>query len=691
MQSVTRVDYDQIAVLTLNNPPVNSFSLAVRQALWQQLAAIEVDENIHGVIITGAGEVFSAGADIKEFETRQAEIEPNLRTLISRLEQYPKYTAVAVNGLCMGGGFELSLGCHLRVMHVDAPLALPEVKLGLLPGAGGTQRLPRLIGLEAALNFMVSGQTIKAKRFENTPLVQVLTSEPPVPATVAAIHAARRLAPKPSPLTPKPVRHPAVEGFLQFAKNSVKAIAPQYPAPIKIIEALGYSATLPLNAGLLKEAELFESLMLSRESKALRHVFFAERLSNKISDIPESISPRAIHKVGVVGAGLMGSGIAISLLQANYAVTLIEQSDATLQKGVNTITQFAMERIAKGKLSESAASAMQANLTASTDWQALADMDLVIEAVFEDFIVKQEVFKRLDGILKPGAILASNTSTLDINRLAKATKRPSDVLGLHFFSPAQVMKLLEVVRADDTAPEVLASAMALAKRLKKIAVVARVCDGFIGNRMMMPYIKMAEQIIEEGATPTQVDQALEKFGMVMGPMRVSDLAGNDIGYAIRQRLRQANPALKATFSDELVKAKRLGQKTGLGWYRYEPNLRKPTPDPDVLAMLTQYRQDHGITPRSFTDEEIVTRCIYALINEGARLQGEGIAQRASDIDLVYIYGYGFPPFRGGPMHYANSLGLLSVVTTLQQLSVEVDPLYTPAPLLVQALSQAKAL
>jgi 3-hydroxyacyl-CoA dehydrogenase len=690
MSGISRQDIDHIAVLTLNNPPVNSFSLPLRQQLWQQLLSIEADANIHAVILTGSGEVFSAGADIKEFASRQAEIEPNLRSIITRLEQFPKWVAVAINGLCMGGGLELSLGAHIRVAHPEAPLALPEVKLGLLPGAGGTQRLPRYIGIEAALNFMLSGQTLKAKQFANTPLLQAVSTD--VMATTQALLAqALQASPTPQPLNPKPVRHESLEAFLQFARNSVKAVAPQYPAPLKIIEATKAAATLPLPAGLQVEAQLFEALMLSNESKALQHVFLAERAAGKVADLPAQTQPRALHSVGVIGGGTMGSGIAICLLMADIPVVLIDQTAEALQKGVSTITHYLSERVKKGKLSESKAQALQHKLTASVDWQALKDVDLVIEAVFEDFKIKQQVFIQLDKLLKPGAILASNTSTLDINRLAQITQRPNDVVGLHFFSPAPVMKLIEVIRGDKTAPEVLATAMQLAKQLKKIAVVARVCDGFIGNRMMMPYIRMAEKIIEEGATPSQVDAALEKFGMVMGPMRVADLAGNDIGYAIRQRLRQANPALTTTFSDALVEAGRLGQKTGMGWYRYEPKQRKPLADPRVLDMLSQFRQQRGIVARSFTDEEIVTRCINALINEGARLLGEGIAARASDIDLVYIYGYGFPPFKGGPMYHANSIGMVTLISQLKQLAQSVDPLYTPAPSLVTAFQQATAL
>jgi 3-hydroxyacyl-CoA dehydrogenase len=457
------------------------------------------------------------------------------------------------------------------------------------------------------------------------------------------------------------------------------------------VEAVKASAQLPLSEGLQLEAQLFESLMLSEESKSLRHVFFSERLSHKLPDLDDHIKPRAIHIVGIVGAGTMGSGIAISVLQAGLKVILVDQSQESLQKGGQSIERIIQDRIAKGKLTPAQAAALQSQLTLTDDWEALKTADLVIEAVFEEFKVKQAVFEKLDRLLKPNALLASNTSTLDINRLAQLTKRPDAVLGLHFFSPAHVMKLLEVVRGASTSKEALATAIQFAKTLKKIPVVAGVCDGFIGNRMLMPYIRMAESMVEQGASPLQVDNALEKFGMVMGPFRVSDLAGLDIGYAIRKRMRQANPSLPLSFSDRLVEAGRLGQKNLMGWYRYEGAKRKHTTDPIVQSMLERFRQDHSLGVKTFTDAEIVERCIYALINEGARCLGEGIALRASDIDLVYIYGYGFPPFRGGPMHYASRVGLQSIIHTLKTLSQQVDPFYSPAPALVEAYQSQQSL
>jgi len=682
MNTLSRQDHERIAVITFTHPPVNSFSLPLRQQLWQTLNDIESDPEIIGVILTGQN-LFSAGADIKEFADLSAQREPNLRSLITRLNHYPKWTCVALTGLCMGGAFEMALGAHLRVAHGDTKIALPEVKLGLLPGAGGTQRLPRLIGLEAALNFMIQGTTFKARDFAQSPLFDAVDDDPVAKAR-ALIKAQTQ---PPQPMAEAAVRHPHVDAFLKFAENSVKAIAPHYPAPLKIIECLKRSTQVPLREGLQHEALLFEQLLFSPESRALRHVFFAERDAGKLAADPTP--PPPIDSVGIVGAGTMGSGIAIAMLQARLPVVLVDQSEAALARGQQAIERWIQDQVAKQKFSEAAGQQIRGLLTLSTDWTQLSDVDCAIEAVFEDLAVKQSVFEKLDQILKPSAILASNTSTLDINVLAAHTARADRVLGLHFFSPANVMKLLEIVRGDQTAVPVLKAALALAKRIHKIAVIARVCDGFIGNRMVLPYIRMAEQLVEEGATPAEVDRALEQFGMVMGPFKVSDLAGLDIGYAIRQRLRQAHPTLPRAFADQLVESGRLGQKTAKGWYRYEQ--RKPVVDAEVLAQLHQWRVDRGITAKTFRADEIVARCVYALINEGGRLLGEGIAERASDIDLVYIYGYGFPPFRGGPMYYAQSLGAVEVVGTLTQLAKHVDPLYRPAPVWQNQLTHPQPL
>jgi len=683
MNLLTRTDQDHVAILTLHHPPINSFSLPLRQALWQALQQIEQDPTIKGVVLTGQ-DLFSAGADIKEFSNLKAEIEPNLRTLIHRINHYPKWVAVAISGLCMGGAFELALGAHLRVAHEACKIALPEVKLGLLPGAGGTQRLPRLIGLEAALNFMIQGATFKAREWQA--LFDALVEDDGVAKAVELIRA--QSAP-PVALSPKPVRHPQAEAFLKFAENSVKSVAPRYPAPLKIIECLKIATTTALADGLAKEAVLFEQLMLSPESRALRHLFFAERAAGKVANDSPTLTAPHIDSVGIVGAGTMGSGIAIALLQAAIPVVLVDQTDDALARGRSAIERWLSDQLRKHKFTEARAQQVRGLLTLSTDWNALQQVDLAIEAVFEDLAIKQSVFEKLDAILKPSALLASNTSTLDINALAAKTRRPQQVLGLHFFSPAHVMKLLEVVKTNDTAPEVLKAALALAKRIHKIAVIAGVCDGFIGNRMVIPYLRMAEQLVEEGATPAQVDSALEAFGMVMGPFKVADLAGLDIGYAIRRRLRHAHPQLPKSFSEALVESKRLGQKVGLGWYRYDGAKRKPLVDEAVLTQLATWRQQRRITPRTFTAAEIVERCIFALINEGAKLLGDGIAERASDIDLVYIYGYGFPPFRGGPLYYAQSLGSIEVLSTLTRLAHTVDPLYTPAPLWQQwSITQA---
>jgi 3-hydroxyacyl-CoA dehydrogenase len=680
-----------VAVIKLSNPPVNGLSHALRSHIVSAIDAANADPKIKAVVLVGSEQAFSGGADIREFNTPKAFAEPNLHTTLAAVESSDKPVLAAISGACMGGGLELALACHYRIATPDAQIALPEVKLGILPGAGGTQRLPRVVGVETALNMIVSGEPVPAKKFEGSALLdQIVQGD----LLEAALELAGRSADK-RPL--KKVRdikidYPNAEGFFQFARNTVGAMAKNYPAPKKCIDAVAAAVSKPFEEGLALEAQLFQELVQSPESKALRHAFFGERAASKIADVPEGTKKRPIEKVGVIGAGTMGGGIAMNFANAGIPVVLLELKQEALDKGLGQIRKNYEGTLKKGKLTQEQLDTRMGLITPSLSYDAFKDVDLVIEAVFEDLGVKEKVFKQLDAVCKPGAILASNTSTLDMNKIAAFTKRPGDVVGLHFFSPANVMKLLEVVRGAKTEKDVLATVMALAKKIKKTAVVSGVCDGFIGNRMLELYMRQTQYLVEEGATPWQVDKALEKWGMAMGPFRMIDMAGGDIGWAIRKRRYQEQPDLTyAKLPDVLCEMGRFGQKTGAGWYKYEPGRRDAIPDPVVEKLIEDYRKEKGIKPRKISDEEIVQRCILALSNEGAKILEEGIAQRASDIDMVYLTGYGFPVFRGGPMFYADTLGLYNVVRLMNRFEKETgDKYWKPAPLLQRLASEGKS-
>ena len=675
-----------VALITMNKPPVNGLGADLRAGIVAALDQANANAAVKAIVLTGTAKAFSGGADVTEFGTPKALREPNLRVVIALLEDNPKPVVAAISGVCLGGGLELALGAHFRVAGPDAMLGLPEVKLGLLPGAGGTQRLPRLLGVEAALNIIVSGNPVPAAQFADTPLIDLI-------ADGDVIHAATQFARKviADGLPLKRVRDlnvidPQAEAFLQFARNSVAATAKHFPAPLKCVEAVAHALDKPFDEGLRLEREAFVALMVSPESRALRHVFAAERSAAKLPDVPQTTPLRTIGKVGVIGAGTMGGGITMNFLNAGIPVVLLETSQLALDKGVATIERNYQSSVNKGKLTQSKLDQRLALLSPTLGYESLRDADLVIEAVFEHIDVKEKVFRTLDEVCKPGAILASNTSYLDLDRIAAFTQRPADVIGLHFFSPAHVMRLLEVVRGARTAPDVLATCMALAKRIKKIAVVSGVCDGFIGNRMLARYGAAANGMINAGASPQQIDAALQKFGLAMGPFRMGDLAGLDIGWATRKRrAAEAGIDMHPMIADKLCEAGRFGQKTGAGWYRYEAGKRDPIADPLTDELITQYRQSNHIIPRAVSDEELVERCIYALVNEGARILEEGIAARAGDIDVVYLNGYGFPLHRGGPMFYADSVGLPNVLRALRRFAAEpgADLAWQPAPLLVR--------
>jgi len=660
--------HGDIAVITLNNPPVNGMGYATRSALAAAIKAALADNGVRAIVITGAGKIFSGGADIKEFNTPQALMEPTLHTLIDMIENSTKPVLAAIHGICMGGGLELSLACHYRVALTGAHIALPEVKLGILPGAGGTQRLPRAVGLKMALEMIVSGAPVLSEKLAHTALFNEIATENLMQAALAFAHQVADVRPLPK------VRDIRIEesnsvAILQTARDAVHADpkARIFPAPLKCIAAIAAAVNLPFEEGLQLERQLFMALVQTTSSKALRHAFFAERAAGKISDVPENTPVRSIELAAVIGAGTMGSGIAINFANAGIPVILVETAQEALDKGLATIRKNYENMQKKGKLSPEQVKERIDLIRGALSYDQIAHADIVIEAVFEDMTVKETVFKKLDAIMKPGAILASNTSTLDIDKIASITNRAQDVVGTHFFSPAHVMRLLEIVRGAKTAHDVLTTALALAKKMKKIGVVSRVCDGFIGNRMLGQYVRQAGFLLEEGCMPEQVDRALEKFGFAMGPFRMNDLAGNDVSWHIRKRrVAEKSSLTYSRIADLLCEAGRFGQKTGAGWYDYEPGERKAYPSPVVADMILKYSADIGVLRRNISDSEIVERLVYALVNEGANILEEGIAMRASDIDVVYLTGYGFPLQWGGPMFYADTVGLANVAMAIKK-------------------------
>ncbi len=665
--------HDEVALITLVNPPVNGLNWQTRQQCLIHLEQALGDPHIKAIVLTGEGKAFCGGADIKEFGTPKALQEPNLHTLITAFENADKPIVAALHSVVMGGGLELSLACHYRVSAPGCQIALPEVKLGLIPGAGGTQRLPRVLGVEVALNMIVSGEPILSERLNMVPAQKLFdkmatSAEDLIPE---ALDFAREISTdRPLPrVRDLSLKHPQADAYFQFAKNMVKNSpqAKNLPAPLKAIEAIRQATLLPFAQGLAFERETFLNLMWTPESRALRHLFGAQRNAAKVADLDKDTPIKNIQTVGIVGSGTMGGGIAMNFLMAGLPVILLDTSQEALDKGVLTLTQNFEDRVKKGKLKAEKLQSMLKALSTTVHYADLSHCDLIIEAVFEDLAVKEKVFKALDACAKQGAILATNTSTLDVNAIASFTQRPGDVLGMHFFSPANVMKLLEVVRAEKTSKEVLASVMSVAKKIKKIAVVSGVCDGFIGNRMIEQYSRQAGFLLEEGCSPAQIDQALERFGFAMGPFRMSDLAGNDIGWAIRKRRYIERPEMKySPMGDLICVLGRFGQKTGAGWYDYKSGKRDAIHSPLVEKLLEDYRTEHGLKKRNVTDDEIVQRLVFSLVNEGAKILEEGIASKSSDIDMVYITGYGFPIFRGGPMHYAQEFGLLNMVGAMNR-------------------------
>ena len=689
--------HGSVAVITLDNPPVNGLGYATRLAITDSLQKANADSSVKSIVLTGAGRAFSGGADIKEFGSPKALAEPNLLSVILALENSPKPVVAAVHSVCMGGGLELALGCHYRIAAPGCSVALPEVKLGLIPGAGGTQRLPRVLGVETALNMIVSGEPVKSELLAQIPGQKLFDKMAGSAETLAqeALAFAQSVADtRPLPLVRTlPCKHPNGDAYFQFARNMVKGMAKNFPAPLKCVDAVEAASRKKFDDGMALERELFTALMFTPESRALRHIFMAERAASKIPDVPADTPKREIKSIAVIGAGTMGGGISMNFLNAGIPVKMLEMKQEALDRGMATIRKNYEAQVKKGKLKQDKYEQRMSLLTTTLSYDDLKDADMVIEAVFEEMDVKEKVFKELDRVMKPGAILASNTSTLDVNKIAGFTKRPQDVIGTHFFSPANVMKLLEVVRGEKTAKDVLATVMALGKKIRKTSVVSGVCDGFIGNRMIEQYSRQAGFLLEEGCTPAQVDKAVEKFGFAMGPFRMGDLAGNDIGWAIRKRraLEKANLKYSKT-ADLLCELGRFGQKTGAGWYDYQAGKRDAIPSALVNKMIDDHRQAQGITPRKISDEEIVQRLVYAMVNEAAHILEEGIASKASDIDMVYLMGYGFPIYRGGPMNYADQVGLFNVVQSMQRFAqnpLDDAKFWQPAPLLAKLVAEGK--
>ncbi|MBZ9679412.1 MULTISPECIES: 3-hydroxyacyl-CoA dehydrogenase NAD-binding domain-containing protein [unclassified Mesorhizobium] len=672
--SVSVANEGGVAIVTIDNPPVNALSFHVREPLMQALVALRDDASVAAIVIACAGRTFVAGADITEFGKPMQQ--PELRAIVAVLEAIARPTVAAIHGTALGGGLELALGCHFRVADQGAKLGLPEVKLGILPGGGGTVRLPRLVGAAKALKMIVSGTPIGADEAYGAGLVDAVFEGD---LTTHAVNFAREMARKGGPFPPVRDRDDVLKETDLAAFDAEAADlarkARGLEAPIACAQAVRNAVTLPFDEALAEERALFVKLVASDQSRAQRHLFFAEREAAKLPG--KDVVKRRIARVGVIGAGTMGGGIAVAFANGGFPVTLLETSQEALRRGLATIEKNYTVSVARGSLSEDAKRQRLAQFKGTIDHADLAECDLIVEAAFEDMAVKKEIFGKLDAAARPGAILATNTSYLDIDEIAASTSRPQDVLGLHFFSPANVMKLLEIVRAEKTAPDALATVIDLARRIGKVAVVVGVCHGFVGNRMLAARGSESEALLLEGATPSQIDKAFTDFGWPMGPFQMGDLAGLDIGW----RNRKAR-GLTAPIADTLCQQGRFGQKTGRGFYLYENGSRTPVPDPEVEALIRDKAAEKGIVPRTIGADEIIERTLYPLVNEGAKILEEGIAARASDIDVVWVNGYGFPIGKGGPMFWAGLEGAARIVGRLRYWHERTGKdVFKPAPLL----------
>jgi 3-hydroxyacyl-CoA dehydrogenase len=680
-----------VGIIWVNNPPVNAISVGVRAAIIDGVAKLALDPEIKIGILACEGRTFMAGADITEFG--KPPLSPSLHEAINAVESSGKPIVAAIHGTAFGGGLEVALGCHYRVAVAGAKVGLPEVKLGLLPGAGGTQRLPRLVGIETALGIIVSGDPVPATQAAKAGVIDKIVEGE---LLEGALDYARGLADRNAPL--RKVRDLTVDsskipaGFFDEARKRVAKEKKNLFAPQRIVDALEAAATLPFDKGMARERELFLQCAQNSQSKALQHVFFAERKAANVPNLDKNVAKRDIKSVAIIGAGTMGGGIAMNFLNVGMPVTLLEMKQDALDRGVGVIRKNYENTASKGKLTLEQVQQRMGLLKPTLSYDDLRDADLVIEAVFETMAIKKDVFAKLDKAIKKGAILASNTSYLSIDEIADSTSRPGDVVGTHFFSPANVMRLLEIVRGAKTAQDVLVTIVDIAKRINKVGVVCGNRDGFIGNRMLGGYAYQASLMVLEGAMPEQVDAALRNFGMPMGVLQMSDLAGLDVGYKSRKDRDPASFDGRVTRSaDLLVEMGRMGQKTQAGYYDYAPGDRTPRPSPVVAELIEKVSREYGIARRQFTDEEIVERCFLALMNVGCDVLSEGVAYRASDIDIVYLYGYGFPAYRGGPMFWAeNAVGLKTALEKLRKYSAATGGKWLKvSPLLEKLVAEGK--
>jgi 3-hydroxyacyl-CoA dehydrogenase len=682
----------RIGIISVDNPPVNALSRAVRRGLVDALSKGAADGEVDALVLTCRGRTFIAGADITEFNDEGSK-EPELGAVVAAYEASQKPVVAAIHGTALGGGLEIALGCHYRLAVGSAKLGLPEVKLGLLPGAGGSQRLPRLIGFEKAMAMISSGDPVPATEAKSMTLLDEVVEGD---LTLAALRFAEGVAEaRPLPRARDLTHHlEAAEKDPQLFdrwKKQVTQRARGAGAPLRCLEAVRAALELPFEQGLARERQLFVEAVTSLESAALRHVFFAERTAAKIPDVPADTPAASIRSAVVIGAGTMGGGITMVLVNAGISVTLVDREQTFVDKGLEVIKKNYASTVKKGKLAQSEMDARLARITPTSKWDALPSADLVIEAVFEEMGLKKEVFGRLDAACRADAILATNTSSLDVDAIAATTSRPQQVVGLHFFSPANVMRLLEIVRGKRTSREVIATSMKLAKQIGKVGVLVGVCDGFVGNRMLHKYAHEAQHLLLEGALPQQVDRVITAFGFAMGPMATSDLAGIDVGWRIRQARPKPAPGDRYGWgvADRLAELGHFGQKTGTGFYKYQDGSRVPIPNPEVEKIIVEIAEAHGIERRSISDQEILERCLFAMINEGAKILEEKIALRASDIDTVWVNGYGFPAHRGGPMFYGDSVGLAKILATIKTFRENHGKSWEPAPLLARLASERK--
>jgi 3-hydroxyacyl-CoA dehydrogenase len=700
-EAVTREQRGRVALLMIDNPPVNGLGAAVRRALDKHLDAALADPGTGAIVIAGRGKMLSGGADIREFGKPPPADAIILPALIDKIERAAKPVVAAIHGVAAGGGLELSLGCHYRVAAAEnTRMGLPEVTLGIVPGAGGTQRLTRTIGVKPALELMTSGELIPAKRAHALGIVDELAQGD---AAEAAVKYAEGLIAKGA----KPRRTREREDKLAEAKANpaiveefraaVKKSARGQESPLAVVECVAAALAKPFDEAIRFERETFLRLVASDQARALRHAFFAEREAAKVKGLPDTVQPLPVKLVGIVGCGTMGGGIAMAFANAGIPVRVVEATPELLDKGLGRIQTLYADMVKRGRLAQAEMDQRVRLIGGTTEYAALGDPELVIEAAFEDMALKKRIFAGLDQICRRDAVLATNTSSLDVNEIASATKTPERVLGMHFFSPANVMRLIETVRGQKTSPAAIATAMAVARRINKVGVLVGVCDSFVGNRMYHAYTRQAGFLLEEGALPQQVDQAIRAFGFPMGPFATGDLAGLDVSYRIRKerqaRLEAAGAAPDwrrySPLADRVVEMGRHGQKTGAGWFRYDKGDRAPKPDPEIEKLILARSREMGIERRAVTDQEIVERCLYPLVNEGAKILEEGIAQRASDIDVIWLYGYGFPRWRGGPMFWADQIGPDKLHAAMQKLHERDRDWLEPAPLLARLAREGK--